>query len=123
MAPKKKTGRAAAEAAYADLMKTQTTLVGNVGAAFEEYATLLAAASAARDLYEEARTAAIKGQAISADQLDQLGYKKTQRLPQLAAHPAAAAPVTPSSPTPKSTQSNGTPTPALAGASTDGGTA
>ena len=38
-------------------------------------------AGAARDRYEEARAAAVKGGAVTNDQLDQMGYKKTSKLP------------------------------------------
>ena len=34
MPPRKRTGRAAAQAAYADLMKEHTALVGDVGEAY-----------------------------------------------------------------------------------------
>ncbi|WP_006244108.1 hypothetical protein [Mycolicibacterium tusciae] len=87
MPPRKKTGRAAAEAAYATLLKENTTLVGDVGEAFDDFVAKLGAAAAARESYEEARAAAVKGGALTNDQLDQLGYKRTAKLP--------AAPVRP----------------------------
>ena len=76
MPPRKKTGRAAAEAAYANLLKENTTLVGDVGEAFDAFVAKLEEAGAARDRYEEARAAAVKGGAVTNDQLDQMGYKK-----------------------------------------------
>ena len=81
MPPRKKTGRAAAEAAYANLLKENTALVGNVGEAFATYVGLLEEAATARERYEEARTAAVKGGAVTNDQLEQMGYKKTTKLP------------------------------------------
>jgi len=81
MPPKKKTGRAAAEAAYANLLKENTTLVGDVGEAFDAFVAKLVEAGAARERYEEARAAAVKGGAVTNDQLDQMGYKKTSKLP------------------------------------------
>lgn len=81
MAPKSRTGRAAAETAYANLLKEHTTLVGDVGATFETLKAALAAVAAARSDYESARAAAIKAGAITNEQLDQLGYKKSPRLP------------------------------------------
>lgn len=80
MAPKSRSGRATAEAAYAALMKEQTRLVGEVGATFEAYTAKVAAAAEARDAYEAARASAIKAGAINAEQLDQIGYKKTPRI-------------------------------------------
>ena len=61
MPPRRKTGRAAAEAAYANLLKENTTLVGDVGEAFDALTAKLEEAAAARDRYEEARAAAVKG--------------------------------------------------------------
>jgi hypothetical protein len=81
MAPRKKTGRAAAEAAYANLLKENTALVGDVGEAWDTYLAKLQDAAAARETYEEARAAAVKGGAVTNDQLDQMGYKKTSKLP------------------------------------------
>jgi len=89
MAPRKKTGRAAAEAAYANLLKENTTLVGDVGEAWDTLVAKLNDAVAARDRYEDARAAAVKGAAVTNDQLDQMGYKKTPKLPTLPARPAA----------------------------------
>ena len=88
MPPRKKTGRAAAEAAYANLLKENTTLVGDVGEAFDAFVAKLEEAAAARDRYEEARAAAVKGGAVTNDQLDQMGYKKTSKLPTPPAKPA-----------------------------------
>ena len=88
MAPRKKTGRAAAEAAYANLLKENTALVGDVGEAFDEFVAKLEEAAAARERYEEARAAAVKGGAVTNDQLDQMGYKKTSKLPTPPARPA-----------------------------------
>lgn len=85
MPPKKKTGRAAAEAAYAMLMKDHTALVGDVGESYDAYMAKLADAAAARQRYEEARTAAVRGGAVTNEQLDQMGYKKTAKLPTLPA--------------------------------------
>ena len=81
MPPRKKTGRAAAEAAYANLLKENTALVGDVGEAFDAFVAKLEEAAAARERYEEARAAAVKGGAVTNDQLDQMGYKKTSKLP------------------------------------------
>jgi hypothetical protein len=91
MPPRKKTGRAAAEAAYANLLKENTTLVGDVGEAFDAFVAKLEEAGAARDRYEEARAAAVKGGAVTNDQLDQMGYRKTSKLPTPPAKPAANA--------------------------------
>ena len=88
MPPRKKTGRAAAEAAYANLLKDNTTLVGDVGEAFDSFVASLEVSAAARDRYEEARAAAVKGGAVTNDQLDQMGYKKTSKLPTPPARPA-----------------------------------
>ena len=68
---KKRGGRAAAEAAYADMLAAARSLVGDVGA------------SAAQKAYEDARAAAVKAGAITNDQLDQMGYRKTPKLPAL----------------------------------------
>lgn len=92
MAPKKKSGRIAAEAAYAELMREATTLVGDVGAAYQAYAAKLDEAAAARVHYEDARAAAVKAGALTSDQLDQMGYKKTQKLPLLTSATDADAP-------------------------------
>ncbi|WP_241473912.1 hypothetical protein [Mycolicibacterium neoaurum] len=81
MPPRKKTGRAAAEAAYASLLKENTALVGDVGEAFDNFVAKLAEAAAARDQYEDARAAAVKRGAVTNDQLDQMGYKRTSKLP------------------------------------------
>jgi len=89
LAPRKRSGRAAAEAAYADLLKEHTTLVGDVGAYYESYLAKLQAAVAERERYEQARAAAIKAGAVSNEQLDQLGYKKTPKLPALFVDAAA----------------------------------
>ncbi|ANE83416.1 hypothetical protein A7U43_28275 (plasmid) [Mycobacterium adipatum] len=88
MAPRKKNGRAAAEAAYANLLKDNTALVGDVGEAFDRYVASLEAAAQAREQFEEARTAAVKAGAVTNDQLDQMGYKKTSKLPAPPARPA-----------------------------------
>jgi hypothetical protein len=87
MPPRKKTGRAEAEAAYANLLKENTTLVGDVGEAFDAFVASMTASAAARDRYEEARAAAVKGGAVTNDQLDQMGYKKTSKLPTPPAKP------------------------------------
>ena len=80
---KKRGGRAAAEAAYADMLAAARSLVGDVGAAHEAFAAAHAAASAAQKAYEDARAAAVKAGAITNDQLDQMGYRKTPKLPAL----------------------------------------
>lgn len=87
MAAKKRSGRAAAEAAYADLIRDKTALVGEVGAAFEAYTANLEAAITGRERYEQARLVAIKQGAVTNEQLDQLGYKKTPKLPSLPGGP------------------------------------
>lgn len=87
MPPRRKTGRAAAEAAYANLLKENTTLVGDVGEAFDAYVASLEDAAATRDRYEDARAAAVKGGAVTNDQLEQMGYKKTSKLPTPPARP------------------------------------
>lgn len=81
MAPKRKSGRATAEAAYANLLKEHTALVGDVGEAFDAYVALLEDAAAGRERYENARAAAVKAGALTNDQLDQMGYAKTAKLP------------------------------------------
>lgn len=81
MPPKKKSGRAAAEAAYANLLSEHTALVGDVGEAFDTYVAKLKAAIEARDDYERARAAAIKGGAVTNDHLEQMGYKRLTKLP------------------------------------------
>lgn len=78
---KKKSGRAAAEAAYANLLSEHTALVGDVGEAFDTYVAKLNATIEARDNYERARTAAIKGGAVTNDHLEQMGYKRLTKLP------------------------------------------
>lgn len=78
---KKKSGRAAAEAAYANLLSEHTALVGDVGEAFDAYVAKLNATSEARDDYERARAAAIKGGAVTNDHLEQMGYKRLTKLP------------------------------------------
>lgn len=83
MAPRKKTGRSAAEAAYAALLKDNTTLVGDVGEAWDALDTVLTQAAALRESYEDARAAALKAGAVTNDQLDQMGYKKAPRIPVL----------------------------------------
>jgi hypothetical protein len=81
MPPKKRTGRSAAEAAYANLLKENTALVGDVGEAHDAFVASLEQAAAARERYEDARAAAVKSGAVTNDQLDQMGYKKTSKLP------------------------------------------
>ena len=81
MPPRKKTGRAAAEAAYANLLKENTALVGDVGEAFDAFVAKLEETAVARERYEEARAAAVKGGAVTNDQLDQMGFKKTSKVP------------------------------------------
>lgn len=99
MAPKtkKKSGRAAAEAAYANLLSEHTALVGDVGEAFDTYVAKLNATIEARDDYERARAAAIKGGAVTNDHLEQMGYKRLTKLPAppvSRANSDAAAPAT-----------------------------
>lgn len=84
---RKKTGRSAAEAAYAALLKDNTTLVGDVGEAWDELDGALAHAAALRERYEEARSAAVKAGAVTNDQLDQMGYKRTPKVPALPSRP------------------------------------
>ena len=124
MPPKKKTGRAAAEAAYAKLLKENTTLVGDVGEAFDAFVAKLVEAGAARERYEEARAAAVKGGAVTNDQLDQMGYKKTSKLPTPPAKPANNASESPQPASSSRPQSNGAaeaPQLASVGAGTRGG--
>ena len=83
MAPRKKTGRSAAEAAYAALLKDHTALVGDVGEAWDALDGALAHAAALRERYEESRAAAVKAGAVTNDQLDQMGYKRTPKVPVL----------------------------------------
>jgi hypothetical protein len=108
---RKKTGRAAAEAAYADLLKENTSLVGDVGEAWDVFAAKLEDAVAARDRYEEARAAAVKGGAVTNDQLDQMGYRKTPKMPALpdktTVEPAAAATAAPANSAPEHTNGAG----------------
>lgn len=87
MAPRKKTGRSAAEAAYAALLKENTTLVGDVGEAWDALDTALKQAVARQKEFEDARTAAVKAGAVTNDQLDQMGYKKTPKIPVLPTRP------------------------------------
>lgn len=79
MAPRKKTGRSTAEAAYANLLKENTALVGDVGETWSAFVADLEDAAASRERYEEARAAAVKNGAVTNDQLDQMGYKKTTK--------------------------------------------
>jgi hypothetical protein len=91
----RKTGRAAraaAEAAYANLLKENTTLVGNVGETWDTYAAKLNDAAAAQERYEEARAAAVKSGAVTNDQLEQMGYKRT---PKLSVLPRVGTPTAP----------------------------
>lgn len=90
MAPKKKGGRAAAEAAFAALMKQQTTMVGDVGEGWEKFAASLAETDRLREEYETARAAAVKSGAVTNDQLDQMGYKRAPKLPTLPTGSAGA---------------------------------
>ncbi len=121
MPPRKKTGRAAAEAAYATLLKENTTLVGDVGEAFDNFVAKLGDAAAAREQYEEARAAAVKGGAVTNDQLDQMGYKRTSKLPAAPARPADASGQAEKSAAPEPHTNNGAvpaPDPASVGAGT-----
>lgn len=124
-ARKRKTGRAAAEAAYANLLKDNTTLVGDVGETWDAYVASFEDTAKARERYEDARAAAIKGGAVNSDQLDQMGYKKTAKLPTLPVrphanpapdNPAGSRPEGAAAPEPSANpQSNGAPAgPALA---------
>lgn len=83
MAPRKKTGRHAAEAAYAALHKENTALVGDVGEAWDDLDAALKQAVEAQKRYEDRRAAAVKAGAVTNDQLDQMGYKKTPKIPVL----------------------------------------
>lgn len=118
MPPKKRTGRTAAEAAYANLLKENTALVGDVGEAHDAFVASLEQAAAARQRYEDARAAAVKGGAVTNDQLDQMGYKKTSKLP--------APPVKPAdkngnaSAAPDSTTNGAAPAPQLASTGAQG---
>lgn len=96
MAPRKKNGRAAAEAAYANLLKENTALVGDVGEAFDFYVAKLDEATQARERYEQARAAAVKRGAITNDQLDQMGYKRSTKLPSAPERPKSTAEASPS---------------------------
>jgi hypothetical protein len=78
---KKRGGRAAAEAAYADMLAAARSLVGDVGAAHEAFVVAHTNAVTAQKTYEDARAAAIKAAAITNDQLDQMGYRRTPKLP------------------------------------------
>lgn len=122
MPPRKKTGRAAAEAAYAALLKENTALVGNVGEEFDNFVAKLGEAAAARERYEDARAAAVKGGAVTNDQLDQMGYKKTSRLPAAPVRPAdSSGQAEKQSATPEPHTNNGAvpaPDPASVGAGT-----
>lgn len=88
MAPKKRGGRAAAEAAYIELIKDSRSLVGDVGASYEALTAALSAAIAEQKRYEDARAAAVKAGAVTNDQLDAMGYRRTPKLPAI---PSAAA--------------------------------
>ncbi|MFV8169757.1 hypothetical protein [Mycobacterium sp. DBP42] len=83
MAGRKRSGRAAAEAAFADLMKEHSRLVGDVGATHEAMLSKLAEAAAEVERYENARAAAIKASAVTERQLDAMGYKKAPKVPAL----------------------------------------
>lgn len=85
MAGRKRSGRAAAEAAFADLMKEHSRLVGDVGATHEAMLAKLAEAAAEVERYENARAAATKAGAVTERQLDAMGYKKAPKVPALAA--------------------------------------
>lgn len=105
MAPRKKSGRASAEAAYAELMKDSRALIGNVGETYETLTSKLDELTDAHRRYEEARAAAVKGAGVTSDQLDAMGYPRPFKLPNLTP-PAevaktAAKPSTPSSSAPK----------------------
>lgn len=105
MAPRKKTGRSAAEAAYAALLKENTALVGDVGEAWDALDTALKQAVELQKNFEDARAAAVRAGAVTNDQLDQMGYKKTPKIPALPPRPseetAKAAPKTPATPATK----------------------
>ncbi|MEW2484213.1 hypothetical protein AB0876_31970 [Mycobacterium sp. NPDC049093] len=129
MAPRKKTGRSAAEAAYAALLKENTTLVGDVGEAWDALDSALKQAVELQKNFEDARAAAVKAGAVTNDQLDQMGYKKTPKIPALPSRPseetAKAAPKTAASATADAAggeQSNGAgPAPQLASVGAPGG--
>ncbi|SIJ21756.1 Uncharacterised protein [Mycobacteroides abscessus subsp. abscessus] len=84
MAARKKTGRSAAEKAYAKLLEDNTALVGTVGEHYERLRAHLLAAAEEADLYETARSAAVSAGAVTKGQLDQLGYGSVPKLPALA---------------------------------------
>lgn len=100
MPPRKKTGRAAAEAKYAELLKENTALVGDVGDTYEAFLSALESTQAAAKRYEESRTAAVKSGAVSADQLDHMGYKRPPKLPAVPPHPTQGGEVPASPPKP-----------------------
>ncbi|MFN8043306.1 MAG: hypothetical protein U0S13_08160 [Mycobacterium sp.] len=125
MAPKKRGGRAAAEAAYTELLKDARQLVGDVGATYEAFTSALAAAIAEQKRYEEARAAAVKAGAVSNDQLDAMGYRKTPKLPALPApgddEPAKPASAPKAAPRGEVSPSAGpAPQPAMAGSGVQG---
>lgn len=97
MAGRKRSGRAAAEAAYADLMKEHSRLVGDVGATHEAMLAKLAEAAAEVERYENARAAAAKAGAVTERQLDAMGYKKAPKLPALNIAPGRDSDKNPSS--------------------------
>lgn len=119
MAPKKRGGRAAAEAAYTELLKDARQLVGDVGATYEAFTSALTAAIAEQKRYEEARAAAVKAGAVSNDQLDAMGYRKTPKLPALPTpddEPAKPAPAPKAAPRGEALPSaDPAPQPAMAG--------
>lgn len=85
MAARRKTGRSAAEAAYAALHKENTALVGDVGEAWDDLDGALKQAAELQRRYEDARAAAVKAGAVTNDQLDSMGYKKSPKIPALPA--------------------------------------
>lgn len=85
MAARRKSGRSAAEAAYAALHKENTALVGDVGEAWDDLDGALKQAAELQKRYEDARTAAVKAGAVTNDQLDSMGYKKSPKIPALPA--------------------------------------
>lgn len=91
MAPRKKTGRSAAEAEYAALLKDNIALVGDVGEAWDDLDAALTQATALQKVYEDARAAAIKASAVTNDQLDQMGYKRAPKVPALPSRTGDAA--------------------------------
>ncbi|MFV8227418.1 hypothetical protein [Mycolicibacterium fortuitum] len=130
MAPRKKTGRSAAEAAYAALLKENTALVGDVGEAWDALDTALKQAVELQKNFEDARAAAVRAGAVTNDQLDLMGYKKTPKIPALPPRPGAetakSAPKTSATPSAaeagRGEQSNGaTPAPQLASVGAPGG--